>query len=309
MDFNEFKETIIKYLMEDYGEENITCKEYRKNNSSIRTGISIRKDKINICPTVYLENYYEELDKGRDIEEIASMIAHTLKQAEFTKDFDVEYITDYENIKDKVFIKVINTEKNEELLEGVPHFNYLDVSIVFYVGVKLKKKEKGSILITNSLFDMFDVKLDTLYADAKKNNRYVNNLYLKPIEEVLKELFKETGNTKGLNEEEFMNELPLDEMSNSLFVLSNESRTFGAAYLCDQETLSYFASTINEGFYIIPSSIHELILIPESKVDDSGYLIEMVRTINEQEVPIEDVLSDNVYYFNKCENSVTLITE
>ena len=309
MDFNEFKETIIKYLKEDYGEENITCKEYRKNNSSIRTGITVRRDKINIFPMVYLENYYEELDKGRDIEEIAQMIALTLKKAELDEVFDVEFITDYENIKDKVFIKVINTEKNKELLESVPHFDYLDVSIVFYVGVKLPEKEKGSILITNSLFDMFDVKLDTLYADAKKNNRYVNNLYLKPIEEVLIEIFKETCKIKGISEEEFMNELPLDEMSNSLFVLSNESRTFGAAYLCDQETLSYFAATINEGFYIIPSSIHELILIPESKVDDSGYLIEMVRTINEQEVPAEDILSDNVYYFNKCEKNVTLITE
>lgn len=54
-------------------------------------------------------------------------------------------------------------------------------------------------------------------------------------------------------------------------------------------------------------SIHEALLIPASFVDTPLDLVVIVRLVNKTEVSEEEILSDNVYYYSKETNEITLI--
>ena len=56
---------------------------------------------------------------------------------------------------------------------------------------------------------------------------------------------------------------------------------------------------------IIPSSIHECILVPLEEGISETYLNYMVSEVNKNNVPIEEILSDHIYIYNAAENKIS----
>lgn len=85
-----------------------------------------------------------------------------------------------------------------------------------------------------------------------------------------------------------------------MFVMSNEEKQFGATALLFPELLEKASSIVGESkFYVIPSSVHELVVIPCSRVDDPADLVFMMKSINAEQVAVQDRLGDgNVYRFD-----------
>jgi hypothetical protein len=69
------------------------------------------------------------------------------------------------------------------------------------------------------------------------------------------------------------------------------------------------ADKLGEGYYALPSSLHEFIIIPESAGIDAREMCEMVKTANKTVVEPKDVLSDNVLHFDKDAKQLDSVSE
>ena len=256
-----------------------------KNNGKERIGLSIEDQKINIHPTIYLEEYYKQFKNGDSIEDIAESILNVYQEVRFEHTFDIESIKDFSLTKSKITYKLIHAQKNETLLQSLPHILYLDLAIVFYVLFKVDENGSATIPITHQLLQLWEKDVNVLYQIASKNSPELLPATLKPMRAVVEELLGFPCNEKVFDED-------------IMFVLTNPLGSFGAACMLYNGILEQIAGSLGENYYILPSSIHEIIIIPESQAPCKEHLMEMVNEVNETQVDLEDILSDNVYYYD-----------
>ena len=92
----------------------------------------------------------------------------------------------------------------------------------------------------------------------------------------------------------------------SLYVLTNHTQVYGAAGFLMKEMISGFAEERGKDLYIIPSSIHELLLYPDfgdvSPAELSGY----VKEVNRTQVQPQDRLSDHIYYYDRQTDEIRI---
>ncbi len=298
MNFEKFKNAVTEYLMTQYADaKEITVKEVIKNNGVILNGMTVMFEGVNICPTVYLEDLYERYEEGATFNRICEEVKRIVDESRIDESFDISFLCDYESVKDRVFCKLINTGKNEKMLEDVPSISLLDMSVVFFCLVSNGKFGEGSVLIKNDQMKAYNITVERLFEDAKRNT--VNNLgaTIKPIEEVLVDILGETDSPEGRAMKDEM-ETAVCERVSPMYVLTNMRKTYGAAGLLNDELLYDFHGKIGCDFYILPSSIHELIFVPEKCAPDCAELEKMVREVNRAEVLETEFLSDFIYKYN-----------
>lgn len=292
MNFEEFKVRVISTLEGLVNDnETITVTDVTKNNGVKYTGVIVRAADLNISPTVYLENYYKENITCNDIECIANNIINTSRDYRINSNFDISSYEDYEKIRKRLFAKLINSESNKILLEGVPSRGFLDLSIVVYCNVSMAKGIEGTFLITNALLEKWDIDKERMIEDAICNTRVAHNTHIINMYEHLKKSY------------EFQNddcEFDIEDIGfdNGMFILSNESFHFGAIGMIYEDILKEFCRKHNSNVLIIPSSIHEVILIPcgEDKYDEINNII---SAVNLNELQPEDVLSNHGYFYDR----------
>ena len=130
----------------------------RKNNGVVLRGITVTQDDSNISPTIYLNSYYEEYIKGRaTLINVVNDVMDTYHRNKVNQSVDMRYFLNYESVRQKIIYKLVNTEKNKELLEDIPHIEFLDLSIVFQCLVTQEDFGRASILIHNVHFKLWDV--------------------------------------------------------------------------------------------------------------------------------------------------------
>lgn len=263
-----------------------------KNNGVILEGLSIRKNGQNVAPTIYLESYYRDYLAGRSLHNIYEQIMECCDDCSFFEMFDADFFADYKNIRRFIVYKLVNYEKNRELLERIPYLPYLDLAIVFYCVLQDTPLGNATVLIQNSHMQLWNVGCAQLYEDAKRNVEKLLPGELKPMSEVIREL------SLGV-------EPPVD-WEVPLYVLTNKQRIQGAACLLYEGMLRKCYKLLNEEFYILPSSVHEVILVPASFVANEVELEEMVRDINATQVKNTEVLSNHIYYFSAETGQITI---
>ncbi len=262
-----------------------------KNNGAKRTGLTISQKGTNISPTIYLEEYYSQYQNGWTLDEITENIIQLYNEVRFEKSWEVRQVQDFRLAQSKVAYKLIHFAKNETLLKELPHIPYLDLAIVFFILLETTEKGAATILITNDMLDYWNISLETLYQIALKNTPDILHADFKPMRVVIQELLEKP-----------LNKVDLDD--NCLYVLSNHHRHFGAACMLYERVLEDIGNQLNEDFYILPSSIHEVIILPASSCLNHDELSEMVVEINETQVSEEDVLSDHAYYYSRKDNCI-----
>lgn len=282
----EVKEKVEKILGENMSVEILTT---LKNNGHERVGLSISDKCVNISPTIYLEEYFEHYESNYTIEGIAESIAELYHEVKFEHTWEVSSIQDFEQTKSKIVYKIINANQNQVLLATLPHKTYLDFAIVFYVLFEADSFGTATIPITNELMKLWNTNIEELYEIAHTNMPTLLPAEFKPMHVVICELLRK----KNL---EMVEESPL-------YVLTNSLRCFGACCILYDGMLEEIGKELGENYYIIPSSIHEMIIVPESKSPAREELDEMIVEINETQVSAEEVLSDCAYYFD-CENKL-----
>lgn len=320
MDFLQFVNAVKIGLKQYFDEETeFIVKSVRKNNGVMLTGIVILEKGSHIAPTIYLESFYEEYRKDNKIQEVLLKLVQVYEKNKIEPCIELDFFKDYEKTKYKISYKLINAQKNTELLKEIPFVPYLDLAIVFYCDCSSELFGNASILIKNSHLEMWGVDVEKVYRAAVENTPKNNPFEIKSMETVIKELYIE-----GIRKELEKNHIPfskqeMEQMASRMlekertadektpmYVLTNVERTHGASCILYHNLLEEFAKKVNDNLYILPSSIHEIIMIPASYAGKASELKAMVKEINKTQVEEEEVLSDSVYFFNRLTKKLEL---
>ena len=259
-----------------------------KNNSTFLSGIVIGKEGESVSPTVYVDDFYKSFLATKDFSKVAETLVKVCCEAVKHPGISLEELNaDISEIKQCIYFRLINAEKNAELLRKVPHRMFLDCAVVYHRKVSIKGDSLGSILITDDIAEMLKLSEDELYMLAVRNTPRLFPVTVKPMYEMLAML-------AGVSIEELPPELKAS-VEQPMFVVSNTKYTCGACCMLYPEFRRLAGNRLEGDFYILPSSIHELIIVPaDAPVRE---LLAMVREVNSTQVPPEDFLSDNVYRF------------
>lgn len=292
------------------GQAEVHINTVQKNNGIKMEGLVIREHGEKIAPTIYLNCFYERFLQGMEIEDVIKEIYTIFISCKNHPIEDAGFFTDFEQVKNRVVYKLIHRERNRELLEDVPYIPYLDLAIVFYCIVFRQEYGNATILVHNEHLRMWQVTKEQLYEHAIVNTPILLPYFIKPIEEIMEEHFeKKVPGREKSHEKDTMEKVTADATSISMYVLSNQEKLYGAAAILYPNLLKNFAIACGRDFYILPSSIHEVILVPEYERGDLDSLSEMVKEINKIEVAEEEILSDHAYYYDREEEQVVVEQE
>lgn len=257
-----------------------------KNNGTHYDGLIILQPGSNIAPTIYLTPYYHRYLDGVPLEDIYTDILTTYEQHLPETDFDIEMFTDFDRACSRIVMRLVSKKYNEALLSDIPYITYHDLAIVFYCLVYADSDNQGSILIHNSHIHMWNTSTEALYLLAMQNTPELLPHKLIPMAELLK--------THPLAHLLDLNEIPM-------YILTNLYKTNGASAILYEDLLTRIADNFQQDLIILPSSIHELILIPVDAFDthELKYYTQVVREVNETQLADDEVLSDHAYFFRR----------
>ena len=271
MDYTKFINTMQNKVKENLSSD-IMVDVHRtvKNNGTTRTGLMFSQPGVNLSPTIYLEEFYDQYLQGESMDSLVQSIQEIYEKVRVRKSFLYNSIFEYSKMKPCIVYKVIQKSSNEDLLQQVPYESYMDLAIVYYALLETTEFGTATLLIRNEHLKGWKVTKEEIHEVAK-----INTPCLLPIEASM--------------------------LTEYMYIITNRKRSFGAAVMMYEDVWKQMAAIIGENFYVLPSSVHELILIPESYGMDRKHLQEMVREINRTEVDDEEILSDHVYYYNRKE--------
>lgn len=301
MNFEKFIEEILKRVQEELHECNASVIEINKNNGVILKGLKITKEESQVSPTIYLESYFDRYNKGEEIELLVEDIVNCYQYAEDKTPMNVEEYSDFENVKDRIAYKLINLEKNKELLEDIPYLVFFDLAVVFYYICENCKHSQATILVKNDHLKIWNKTKNNIFEIAVLNTPRLLKVSIRGMHSVIKQMIEKEeikflveGNIELKNEREEM------------YVLTNQNGIFGAACILYNKVLESFSYEINKDFFILPSSIHEVILVPQNGGIETKKLRKMVQEVNQTEVLEEEILSNNVYFYSYSNQKFTI---
>lgn len=306
---------ILQKMQNDLeGEATVSIHDVTKNNGVVLTGLTFSKKDVNISPTIYLENFYKEYQEGKSMEGILEEIKEIYYGSRMENSINMDFFTDYEKAKKNIVYKLINYEKNKELLKEIPHKKFLDLAIVFYYLVDMKEFANATILIHNKHLECWGKDADTIYHEAVKNTPGLLKVSFCGMMEVLQELTQEDilyaremyelQEKENEDERKYVLEIHVRRDETGMYVLTNSTRMYGAATILYKDVLEKCSKALAANLFILPSSVHEVILLPDEGQITKEKLKEMVREVNETQIEPQEILSDSVYYFSLETGSV-----
>lgn len=285
MEYMDFLNAVRDYINETAQDVSVSIHTAQKNNGVMLSGLTFSQKGYNASPTIYMDNYYTEYIAGRDINEIGDSLLSLYYENDLATNYDISFFDDFGYIKDRLFIKLINRKKNEDFLKQAPHEDFLDLSIVAYVRIYDKKMGNGLIMVRNEHLDIWDEDAETVINIAKKNTHDREEYDITHIVDVLGRL----GGGIMIPECE-RSQIPM-------YVATNRRMTYGAAVMTMSDKLKEFGTVIGSDYVIIPSSVNELILVPNGN-DDFGDIDSMIREVNETQLGPDDILADHAYMYS-----------
>ena len=302
MTYNQFLNYVIEQSVYEFDhpeEYKASINHVVKNNSVELDGICLHRAGDTLSPTVYLNHFYEEYLEGRPLHSILSEIAATLSSEVPELEVNTSLYDNYDAIRHQIIFRLVNYERNEELLTSCPYLPFCDLAITFRWLVHSDSSGIASALITNKEMELWNITLEELYQTASINTRRLFPATIQPIQQLLSEYLD-----KDANIQELLDQTP-DELQ--LFILSNEPRINGSTSMIYDGILADFAKKIKKDLYILPSSIHEVLLMPATKEIEEQALLNLVRDANRTVVGLPDILSDSIYRFDSKHNRIIMI--
>lgn len=290
----EFAEDIKEKLYErGYDDVRISFNNVEKTNQNYEA-MTVVPEGSNVGVNFNIENAfasYEHTDDYAGVLASATMvIADGLDRAPA---IDVSALMDYENMKEKLSVEVISADANADLLANVPHDRMEDLAVVYRFVMESSEDGRASILVTNNLMDRMGVSHEQLRADALENSPEIRPAVIQGMNEVMKEMMgPEAYEMFGIP----------DDTEEMMFIATVPDKNSGAGVLAYQDFMDQAAEKIGGDFFILPSSIHEILLVPDDGQKGADELKAMVMDVNATQVSPEERLSDNVYHYDSKEH-------
>ena len=291
------KDELRKIVSEDY---EIKLQEVKKNNNVMKLGIMVSDKAKNVAPTIYLDDLYKDHQMGRPLDEIVQVVSSNLKHGMPKKKIEMEFFTNYEEVKDKICYRLINQEMNEERLERIPYVPFLDLAICFFYPFWHEEIGSGSILVSNEHAKTWGVTVKDLWKAANENTKALYPATCCPMDGLLMEMTgRECGNWPALPENHGWGQF-------SMKVLTNRQRVFGSAVILYDGYLEQLSERLEGSFYVIPSSIHEMLIVPALEGEEAR-LERIISETNKENLEEEDILSYHLYRYDKKQKKMEII--
>lgn len=274
----------IQYLLP---EVEVTLQQVQKNNDVIRTGVMLKSQDNNIAPVFYIDDMIAQM---WSYDRIAMDICRSYRTHE-----DTEYgslitlqITDYETVSQMLTLQLINRRMNETLLVDIPYVPFLeDLAVIVLIDLERDLRACATIKVTSQMLELWGVSFDDVYHKA-----YLNLMK----EEAIIKSMAETLSEHGYNDDEL-----LLENTSLMYILTNTSCIYGATMMLRESVFKELTEKFESDLVVIPSSIHELLLIPIKKlfVSYQEQFNNMVQTVNREQMNPMEILSDHVYLYRR----------
>ncbi len=302
MSYEQFKQELLTELRESFPEgTQISIQPFPRNNNIVLDGLTILEPGSNISPNIYLNHYFKSYQEGDSFQSILGSIlryycGHCCKDG-----IDTSFFTNFEKTRSRIAYKLVHYERNRELLADVPHFRYLDLAIVFFCLFPETPYQNASALIHSSHLDLWNTSADSLLALARQNTPSLLPFCCSSLADLLMA-------TLGDSSKDGWDGFPSDCLNDPvpMYVLSNQQRINGAGCILYEGALKGVAQELGDDLYLLPSSIHEVIAIPASQAKSPSLLALLVREINATEVSPDEILSDNVYHYDRKSGLVAI---
>ena len=294
MKYQDFIENIKEYVSGQLNNgQKVVLQSVVKNNGLIYDGLFIVDPILNVSPTIYLNPYYHRYLSGVSLEDIYEDVLDTYYSNLPQKDFDITLFTDFSKAKQRIIMKLVNKKRNAELLKKVPYIPFMDLAIVFVCSVTEFLNEYATILIYHNHLKLWNVSEKELYEIALENTPKLLPYKFDSITSIL------SPETKYY--------IPwIDQVQ--MYILTNNLKIHGATSIAYPGLLETIAEQLNSDLLIIPSSIHEVLILPESYIDSRDknppdYLA-MIKEVNETQLTDDEILGDCAYHYRRDTNSI-----
>ena len=269
-----------------------------KPGNLLLTGITVNFHGSNIAPCYYIDEQYNKCLEGTPLSAVASDLAETIRQtSDFQPNIDITAIQDFASAKDHIFPRLIDARpgKNDDYLAkrvstAIPG---TDISVIYEIALSDEEVPRMTLTVTDELAEMWNIPLEELHAIAVQNAVKQRPLYFTDMNGILNSLAPE--------------DFPEFEVESMLYVLTNKQKIHGASVILYPEAAKMLHDHFPNGFHVLPSSIHELIIVPKALSDNPEELKMMVMAINASEVMPADQLSDSVYTLDASGNLTVVL--
>lgn len=284
----EMKASLSRYGME------VSVVTKVRNNDIWEKSIKIDIPGTNVSPSIGTLSIYEHCCEYDDMSEVVQALSEKII-AERNMQIDTLSILSKENILKSTYLMVVNTASNKDLLADTPHFLIAEgeLAAIPRLSVNVGGK-KGSIIIKNGMLPVLQMTGEEILHIAKDNMVEQNLFKINSLLAETMRLMQENGEDVSDHFSEFF-----VEDTPKAFIVSNKDRAYGAACLACPEIIGTAIQKMGIDCYILPSSIHDVILI-EKKGDfnEIEELRDMVKLINRTEASANEILSDQVFQYN-----------
>ena len=323
MELHKFTKKIRNALSNYFGPEVEikTHKVYKNNGISLQGICALEKGK-NIAPTVYLNQYFEKYQEGLAFGMIIREIVYFMEHNQVMNNVDVDFFLDYKKVRKRLVLRLIHREKNHQLLEDIPYLKFQDLAIVCHCTMVTEEIGNASILIHKHHLESWGVEEESLFQDAFENSPRIEPYSILRMSDMMKTVLRDSVKEQieeiceeNCEEKEKLLDDTLEKMAREIeernipmYVLTNAKRYYGAASLVYPDMLEYIGDMLNEDYYILPSSVHEIIFVGRTNCVDAAVLNEMVEEVNQTQVEEEDWLSNHVYLYQRKNQELISIT-
>ena len=295
MEYTEFKEG-LKNLVQEKSDSDMKVEivQIIKNNQTKSENLTYIDPNYNLFPSIQLKELYQKYQEyGMDwCVDMAVSILKNVKRID-----EDQLMESWESAKGRIVVELIKESWNHELLEEIPYKAFLDLAVIYRI--KMWECKSGDVVhtVTNEMMERWNITEEELY-EAALVNLQKEEFEIIGLHQVLKDMT-----------EEHIDVEQKDEFHGWAYVFTNRSRIKGAAAMLRTDLLNRFAEAHGSDLFILPSSVHEVILLPAKEDENTAELRRIVRETNEEIVNEEEWLSDEVYYFRRSTGAVELIPE
>lgn len=285
MNYQQFLEAIrlrVKGLLDPT--DRVKISSTLKNNDTLLFGINIRKKNQNAAPTIYMEEFFARYKEGADIDELVEELLMFHSTIEIPRLEMLNIMNDFSEVAPQIMYKLIQVETNPALLGEIPYRRWNDLAITYYVLLDTTKSGCVTMPITKIHLDTWGVTEVELYDLASINTPVKLPHEFKNLEQIFPLPFQD---------------LVENNEYHPLYILSNKAFNYGAVSILYPGVMEEIREELGEDFYIIPSSVHEIIILKKSIVGNNENLETMIREINFEALAPEDVLNYKPYLYSK----------
>lgn len=268
------------------GEETVKRVRILKNNGVELDGFSYYVEGHRERPTAYVNDYYREEISDQELSAVADQVLKALRECRMFSSQNLEQILDFAKLKKRIRCRLISRERNEALLKEVPWIPWLDLAAVFHFQIPREMVEHATALIRNGHMEYWAVTPEELSRTALENMAE-EPVFFEPMEH-------------------FMECAGFEPMSSGMYILSNQQKEYGAAMIMDSRVQRMCRERLGEDYYVIPSSIHELLLLPESLSAGRDDLDRLIQEVNATCVSPEEYLSSHAYVYRREDGGLSM---